>query len=319
MKKVFAITVTYGNRFHFTSKLVNRLLELNVHKIIIVDNGSDHESRQLLSSMVLDNADRMVLIALDTNLGSAGGFKKGLMFAHGQPECELIWLLDDDNFPHENAFSQLLNSYELLGGDCCLFSLRKDRVPYRKVYNATDVRRKFRPHNAFVNFNIFHGIVRKFLFNVRREKLELVPIPYGPYGGMFFSKKMLDVVGYPNEKMFLYLDDHDFSYRMIRAGFSLYLDRRSVVDDLEKSWHGIKKYRMFKKFMLLIDGEEMKSYYTIRNLIYFERKYYVNNSVVYAINRFLFTSIYNMLCYLLNKRDRIAMLERAYLNSEHLN
>jgi GT2 family glycosyltransferase len=306
----YAVTVTYGNRFQFTSKLLKRLLEMGVHKVIIVDNASITESKEQLAALANDT-NKAVLIPLSKNLGSAGGFKVGLEFAHRQHDCETIWLLDDDNLPQNTALHALLETYHGLGENCCLVSLRKDRVPYRKINSRVDVKRKFRPYNGFAGFNIFHGIVKKFLFNWRREKLQLIPIPYGPYGGMFFHKQLLDVIGYPNEKMFLYLDDHEFSHRVIKAGLSVYLDRTSIVDDMETSWHGLKKYRIFKKFMLLIHGDGLKSYYTMRNLMYFEKKYYINNKLEYEINRFVFKAVYYTLCHLHKKPDRIKMFEKA--------
>ena len=35
------------------------------------------------------------------------------------------------------------------------------------------------------------------------------------YGGLFFNKKLLDVIGYPNEKLYLYCDDYEWTYAII--------------------------------------------------------------------------------------------------------
>jgi hypothetical protein len=103
---------------------------------------------------------------------------------------------------------------------------------------------------------------------------------------MFFHKRLLQTIGYPLDQMYLYRDDHEYSHRIVKAGLKIYLDRESVIEDMEVSWHGRKKYRFFARFMTLVDGEEMKTYFLIRNSIFFECKYFVTNQLEYSINRF---------------------------------
>ncbi len=315
---VYVVTVTYGNRSQFVEKLVERVLAIGVAKVVIVDNNSVEESKINLRRLASALATKVELISLSENLGSAGGFKAGLLFAESQNACDFIWMLDDDNLPETNALNALLTDYDTLGENCCLVSLRKDRASYRKIHNLMDVKRKFRPYNSFSNYNIIHGFRKKILYSLTRKKLDIIPIPYGPYGGMFFHKKLLAIIGYPLEKMFLYMDDHEFSHRIIRANLSIYLSRRSRVGDMEASWHATKKYRIFKRFRMIIDGDETKTYFLTRNLIFFERKYFVRNRFEYAVNRFVYKLIFYSLCIILNKRDRISFLRRAEAESKVL-
>jgi GT2 family glycosyltransferase len=287
-----------------------------VARIVIVDNNSIQESSFQLKNLANKYVGKIALISLDKNHGSAGGFKKGLSFAAEQPDCEFIWMLDDDNLPAADALNQLLNSYREINQNCCLVSLRKNRTPYRKVFNRIDVKRKFHPYNSFMDYNVVHQIRKKFLYSLKREKLDLIPIPYGPYGGMFFRKKMLEVIGYPNEEMFLYMDDHEFSHRIIKAGLNIFLNRKSTIEDMEVSWHGVRKYRFFSRFMLVINGDETKTYYLFRNLIYFENKYYVKNQLLYKLNMAIYKFVFYLLCRVLKRGDRIELFERAIADSK---
>ena len=54
-------------------------------------------------SMVIQNQERLKVIYLDENTGSAGGYKLGLEEAYKCNECEFIWLLDDDNKPQKDS------------------------------------------------------------------------------------------------------------------------------------------------------------------------------------------------------------------------
>lgn len=313
---VYAVTVTYGDRAGLVERMAKRLMEINVYKLIIIDNGSPEANKGRLKNLAATYPSKIKVVTLVENSGSAGGFKEALMAAQAEGDCDFIWMLDDDNLPHQHALEQLLGTYGKLNENCCLVSLRKNRLLYRKIFNPCDVKRKFNPYNSFINYSLLHGIRKKFLYS--RKKLDLIPIPYAPYGGMFFHKRLLEIIGYPMDEMYLYRDDHEYSHRIVRAGLNIYLDRHSVIEDMEVSWHGRRKYRFFSRFMTVVDGDETKSYYLIRNSIYFEKKYYVTNRIEYAVNRSLYILIFFSLCILLNKRDRIKLFRRAYSDSKRM-
>jgi GT2 family glycosyltransferase len=290
---------------------VRKLIELNVYRVVIVDNGSTSESKIGLKSLAHQHPTRISVITLPENLGSAGGFKRGLEFAHSQHDCEFIWLLDDDNLPEDNALAAQIASYQNRAAECCLISLRKTRATYRSIRNETDVKRKFKPKNSFVHFSLRHYIFKRLLYTFDTGNQDLIAVPYGPYGGMFFRKTMLDIIGYPNEKLFLYMDDHEFSHRIVKAGLTLFLNRRSIINDMEVSWPGKKKNRFFSRFMSAVNGDETKVFYLIRNSIYLERKHFVTNTWEYGLNRLIYRAVFYSLCIVTRNRGRIELFDRA--------
>ena len=313
---VCAVTVTYGNRSGFVARLAERLMGGNLYKFIIIDNGSPAENRQKLISLAKTYLSKVEIISLKENTGSAGGFKAGIMAAERHHDCDFIWLLDDDNLPDSDALDQLQLTYRRLNENCCLVSLRKDRLLYRKIFNDADVKRKFNPYNSFINFNFLHAFTKKFFYS--RKKFDQISIPYAPYGGMFFHKQMLRTIGYPLEQMYLYRDDHEYSHRIVKAGLKIYLDRQSTIADMEVSWHARKKYRFFSRFMTIVDGDERQSYFMIRNSIFLEKKYFVTNRLEYAINRLMFTIIFFALCFVLNRSDRKELFKKAFADSKSM-
>ena len=59
-------------------------------------------------------SDKLRVIYLKENVGSAGGYKRGLKEAYLDKDCEFIWLLDDDNKPQESSLNTLIDFWNNL-------------------------------------------------------------------------------------------------------------------------------------------------------------------------------------------------------------
>ena len=135
--KVCAVTVTYGNRFHLLKQVIKACFKEGVDRMIIVDNASNENSKKQLKKYE-ENNERIKVIYLDKNTGSAGGYKRGLQEAYKDPICEFIWLLDDDNKPSMYALRALLKFWDELEErekkkKMALLSIRSSRETYKKV------------------------------------------------------------------------------------------------------------------------------------------------------------------------------------------
>ena len=308
---MFVITVTYGNRFYLLKEVIDAALGEGVHKVIVVDNNSDAESRNKLKEYesILDG--KIKVLYLDDNYGSAGGYKKGLEIACNDPECEFIWLLDDDNKPLNGSLKALLDFWNSLK-----IEDKKEKVAllsYRPIRNYLLVESilKNKPElvmckNSFLGFHIKNLPTRismylKRLLNLKNnEQNEEMNLKYGPvmfagYGGLFIHKSILKIIGYPNEKFFLYKDDIEWSYRITKNGGKIYLILDSKINDLELSWtmSDKKKYTNIH----LIFKDKIRFYYSVRNGIYFEINNIVDNKIIYWINMIT----YLMLIFLCNR------------------
>lgn len=299
MNNILAVTVTYGNRFHLLRQVIDAALNEGVNKVIVVDNNSEPESREKLKEYHKLNKDRIDVLYLSENLGSAGGFKRGLKRARDDPECEFIWLLDDDNMPCPGSLETLKKFWEsqdLEGKEerLALLSYRKDKFDLKtiKSNNQEGVPGK---KNSFSGFHVSQiplyvrtVILRKIRENeATRPRLPPeVTVPMAPYGGLFFNKKLLDVIGYPMEELYLYSDDHEWTYRIICRKGRIVLLTDSIIKDLETSWDIPRKNgTMLSKFS---PSNTFRVYYGIRNRSYFEKKYLVTRRYVYNLNRVLF-------------------------------
>lgn len=302
--KVYVVTVTYGNRFHLLKQVIDSAINEGVYKIIVVDNNSELESRNSLIEYEKLLKSKIKVLYLNDNYGSAGGFKRGLELAYNDPECEFIWLLDDDNKPMDSSLKNLLdfwNSLEIENKEekVTLLSYRfrkgqlaKESIIYNKPELVLGVKNSFFGfHIKELHKKIYRYFKRRFYSQVSKLDLEtdikFGIVPVAPYGGLFIHKSILNKIGYPNENFYLYADDHEWSYRITKTGGEIYLILNSKIDDLELSWH-IPKNIKEAGFSIISKGNPYRVYYSIRNRVFFEFNNLVDNKMIYWINTFVY-------------------------------
>src|ERR1700692_2660654 len=128
--KICAVTVTYGNRAGFCIRISANILAQGVHQLIIINNGSVTESRDLLIEFARERAS-VQLITLPSNTGSARGFSAG-MEAFLASDCDFILMLDDDNLPSPDAVPNMIRFWREIPDkkkdeNFALSAFRKDR------------------------------------------------------------------------------------------------------------------------------------------------------------------------------------------------
>jgi GT2 family glycosyltransferase len=296
--KTCAVIVTYGNRFCFLERVVTALVDLEINRIVIVDNKSAEESERSLYK--IENENRKIsIVRLQTNSGSANGYKTGIEEAIKQTDCDFIWLLDDDNVPRCDALQVLKRlwttiEYTKKSELMSLVSFREDRPLYLRAVMENNPKIVLGRKNIYRAFHIA-DIIRKVIDDLLRKRDNLAPCTakeYGeiyaaPYGGMFFNKKLIEAIGYPNEQYYLYVDDHEFSYRIIKNFGKMYLATESIIEDIDQSWHTRTDGFAFSR--IAKDDNYVRLYYSVRNRVYFEKTELVDNWVVYSINMLIYS------------------------------
>ncbi len=286
-EEVFALIVTYGNRFEYLKTVVEKLTALGVGGVVVVDNDSTKESQEKLTHLS-KRIDILNIIHLEYNTGSAQGFSTGLKSLIQIEECKKIWLLDDDNLPNDNALNSLMKKWSLIDAKSdikCLLSLRPARQEYVNVAK-NQKGYLFPSSNCFLGFSIFEKLK---LIKTYSDKFKsgniLMEVPYAPYGGMFFEKAILDDIGLPDNSFFLYSDDHEFSYRITKTGGKIILVPDSIIDDIDESWYLKSKEKRINK---LLKSSKFRVYYYVRNRVFFERKDLITKRMIYYLNMMIY-------------------------------
>ncbi|WP_298766841.1 glycosyltransferase [uncultured Polaribacter sp.] len=286
--KVTVVIVTYSNRFHLLKQVLESCLESGVNNIVVVDNNSDENSSVKIKNFVNKNK-KLELISNKTNLGSAKAYKQGLKRAN-QIDNEYIWLLDDDNKPRKNALSILKGFWDNKPKNVsAILSYRPDRYQYKDAVIYQDPTIVLSKKNSFSGFHLKDKILKLVSRPKKSVNNSFGEIAYAPYGGLLFHKKLLNKIGYPNEKFYLYSDDHDWTYRITKQGNKIFIVLDSVIDDIDTSWAIKNKEKTI--FTKIKNAPPFRVYYTIRNRMIFEKEYLISNKLIYNLNKNLFSVI----------------------------
>lgn len=294
--RICAVIVTYGQRKKYLEQVVNCLLTSSypVSEMVIVDNDASPATKRYLDDLSRKRPF-IEIVSNGRNLGSAGGFRRGIEAALTR-ETEYLWLLDDDNCPDNDALREIVNQLREHGDAkrTCLVSNRPAKREFGKL--VANHRNQHLNRNSFLGFhflrtplNLLSQKVRDVL-NLNRGKACSPFYPrllYAPYGGFFFAKELVREVGLPNSRLFLYSDDHEYTYRFTRHGCPIYLVPSSTVHDLNVSWHSVKLMRRrVSLFNATID--EARLFYFLRNRTYFEVTNFATNKAVYFTNMVIY-------------------------------
>ena len=292
-QNVGVVTLTYGDRFKYISKNIEATLAFEqVSKMVVVANGVG-EATLLKLNQLSQNQPRLIICDLGYNSGSAKGFNEGIERILKE-NIEFIWLIDDDNLPQNDSLDQLLTNWELLNEEnkplFSLVSYRPDRSIYKEAIQGNNAYLMLGPENSFLGFHLANKIERLFFKDNDIDKSKKTgKVAVAPYGGMFFRKELIKLIGLPNESFFLYADDHDFSYRITRKGGEIILILDSVLLDLETSFH-LKKQKKAIKTRFFSTNSKDAIFYSVRNNIRFGYNF-IKNSTVYNFNKYIYLAL----------------------------
>jgi GT2 family glycosyltransferase len=290
--KVCAVIVTYGERFHLLKQVMDACYKEGVSKIIVVDNNSSKSSKIELKKYEKENKDKLKVIYLNENTGSAGGYKRGLEEGYKCNECEYILLLDDDNLIIEDSMNKvgyLINYLESLDKNFMLSFFRGEREDNNRIIKEGWI--KGYKSNNFNGLNFLYALKNKFIKSKKNNLINLFPlqpIEVAAMGGTFFHKSILEKLGYPDEDFYLYADDHDFTYRFTKSGGHIFLCSELKLEDIDSTTISDEG-----KEIGFFDEEfpEFKMYYQVRNHTYFSKNF-INNKILFYGNMIVYLLLY---------------------------
>lgn len=312
---ICVLIVTYNDRWQFLKQVLQRVLAQEfVANVIVVDNASVCDVAAFCDQL---SDPRIKVITNAENLGSAGGYKAGLEYFFQKTEADFVWLLDDDNLPAADALQKLVDNWDKIPGteaNKALFSLRQDRTQHVKVAEGEDPNRFYLVENSFMGFNLFRVPINQYLkmrdkFTKPKALKDRATLPYAPYGGMFFHRKMIELIGYPDERFFVYADDSEYTYRITAKGGLIWLIPASQITDIDKSY-GVKYIKHFWRSIYL-DLWSFRTYYQVRNSVYFFDQINVKNRIIYDINKWLFFKMQWIISRLTSRKENYSKLSIA--------
>lgn len=216
--KLSVILVNY-NVFHFLDQAIGSVLNAlkNIDgEVIVVDNNSVDGSVDLIRAKYPE----VILIANKKNEGFSKANNQGMRIAKG----EYVLLLNPDTLVEENTFEKCISfmdthpqggglGVKMLDGKGEFLPESKRSLPSPKVafYKIFGLSALFPKSKRFGRYHL------GFLDNDETHEVEILSGAY-----MFMRKSVLDQIGLLDEDYFMYGEDIDLSYRILKGGYKNY-------------------------------------------------------------------------------------------------
>jgi O-antigen biosynthesis protein len=185
-------------------------------EIFVVDNNSADGS----CAMVIRNFPEVKLIRNNKNVGFSAGCNQAIRLAKGR----FVLLLNPDTLVEEDTFNKCIGfidnkpdagaiGVKMINGNGKLLpeSKRAFPTPSTALFKMTGLSRLF-PESRYFN--------RYYLGHLDSSKTTEADIISGAF--MFIRREALEKTGLLDERFFMYGEDIDLSYRLIKAGFKNY-------------------------------------------------------------------------------------------------
>lgn len=240
LKDKLAVVIVTFNRLDFI-KLIYESIKNQTKipdKIIIVNNSSSDGTLEWLEE--ISSKDSTLMYITQPNTGSSGGQYTAFRTAY-ELGYEWIWEMDDDVVPRPDCLEILWKYRKTNTIIAPLRYTKEGEVFYNEIikFNHTNILKTF-----------WEIVTDSSLLNKDIEYVEGLT-----FEGAFFHRSVIQTIGLPDKRIFIFGDDTDFSIRASRAGFKLALIPKAKMDRLlpinyEQQIHSPKRYYIIRNQML---------------------------------------------------------------------
>lgn len=322
-KPTTLVTVTYADRLVYLQELLFRAFEVEgVWRAIVVSNAS----RSDLALLEQQWGERLHIVRLDKNTGSANGYSVGIKTAL-DTGADYIWLMDDDNAPKPGAL-QLLHerltklTSDLGAANSAVMGFRPDHQA--DIAAGMNAKSAYPLRSSFFGFHYKRLVAKVWRRYIRRaanmapsaKLVESAQVPYAPYGGLLASKELFERIGLPKREFVLYADDTEYTCRITIGGGVIELVTDAILEDLEGSWNIKGKYGN-SIVAWLQGGSDFRAFYASRNQAWFDSHVWISSRLEYEINTFVYTGLLKYYAWRTGNSRRYNLLRRAISDGQN--
>jgi len=254
MGELFGAIILTRNRKKMIKDCIDSIRKQKIEKIIVIDNMSNDGTTSFLQSKykkeVRENS--LKIISLKKNVGSAGGYNKGIKEAINL-NLNWVWLIDDDCEALKNSLKELKKAKNILES-------------YGEKIGYLSSKHKL----------LDEGLVPIRIKNKSKNYLKyldysLIELNWSVYTGTLVNLNVLKEVGLPIKEMFLYEDDTEFTYRIGRVSKGFIVGKSHI---LHKDYF-FEREKFTPRNKKIINRQR----YALRNGVYFSKKLFRENLV----------------------------------------
>jgi GT2 family glycosyltransferase len=298
---VVVALVTYGQRRSMLLAVLDRLREEAVGRVVVVDNGARWPVATELAARF---GGWVETVPMGGNLGSSTGFVAAFEAAI-QAKKSLIWILDDDNRPERGCLASLLAAHAQEAERTSLASRAVVAMRTEHFGGHVSAKQLMTRWDSFSGFHVA-DLVSKVAHRLpgRRQSVRSrVELGITHFGGMLFHRSLLERHGVPRRDFFMYGDDTEFTWRITSSGGRIVQVTEALVEDLEGSFQQTSHVR--NRFIgALLSDSDFRTYYSVRNMAFFESRYRVRHRAMFALNRKIYFAILRRYARRLDRMDR---------------
>lgn len=175
--------------------------------VIVVDNASTDATPGLLQRHPAVSR----VVTMQSNLGGAGGFAAGIAAAT-QWGADLVWIMDDDTVPREDALDELLVARAAYPGTLATLACRADWTDGRE-----------HPMNRPRSRPWISPVLRR-----HAEQAGARSVRTSSFVALLIDVRAVREEGLPMADFFLWNDDFEYTGRLLRRRVGLYVPRARV-------------------------------------------------------------------------------------------
>ena len=239
-QKNLAIVVVTYNRLQLLTQCLQKLEKQTypIDNLIVVNNASTDE----VTAGFLDSYTGslpLTVIHNEINTGGAGGFYTGIKQAH-QLGYEWIFVMDDDVFADSRCIEQLMAV-----AHPCMIAVRE----YKDGQLVERAAIEYNLSNPFYLNPKRQAVSDKY--KNRDDMPATIEVDNVSFEGFMIKREVIDTVGYPEPKYFIFYDDVDYALRARKAGYSIKAVRdakliRQLPFDQQAAINSWKAFYMFR-------------------------------------------------------------------------
>lgn len=235
------------------------------YKLYLIDNSPSTKTRELIANL----NDKYKLSEVEhiensINIGVAAANNIGIKKAIYDGCGDQIILNNDILFLDINLFDKLIN----------LAQTNQHAIIAPKIFFYSSNKLWF-AGSSFIKWSV--NVKHRGEFKEDNSQYTSGITQYAPTCFVYVKKEVFEKVGLMDERYFVYVDDLDFMYRVVNYGYTIWFENNlSLEHKISQSTGG-----KFSDFSL---------FYTIRNRVFFARKFY-NSIQVLIVALYVFVSL----------------------------
>jgi len=256
-QKNLAIVVVTYNRLKLLKQCLQKLEKQTyaIDSLIVVNNASTDRVTAYFLDSYKGNLP-LTVIHNEVNTGGAGGFYTGIRHAH-QLGYEWIFIMDDDVFADSGCIEQLMEV-----AHPCMIAVRE----YKDGQLVERAAIEYNLSNPFYLNPKRLAVCDKY--KNREDMPATIEVDNVAFEGFMIKREVIDIIGYPEPRYFIFYDDVDYALRARKAGYSI---------------KAVRDAKLIRQLPFDQQGaiNSWKAFYMFRNLFYihfkFGKNFFVRN------------------------------------------